>query len=296
MRKLLLKILPKAFIELYKSRKRSAKLKRRKQLEQNNQIITQKQIEEVLMNVGLKSGNVVMLHSSLSKIGFVQNGAETLINAFLQVIGEGGTLTMPAFPAIGFNYDYLKSNPLFNINSTPSKTGIVTEVFRKMKGVKRSLHPTDSVCALGPQSDFITNTHFNQLTPYNANSPFYKLCELNAKIVLLGVDFNSLTNLHTLEDAVDDFKFPVYHPHIFECEMINEKNEQLIMKTKCHDPKWSKQRKCNDLIPLFKNAWFLKETMLGEANFYVIEAKAMHDWMLKNYRDKGITMYTPQGS
>jgi aminoglycoside 3-N-acetyltransferase len=296
MRKLLLKILPKSVIEIYKNRKRQAKLNHRKQLEQNNQIITQGQIEEVLINIGIKSDDVIMLHSSLSKIGFVQNGAETIISAFLKVIGNNGTLVMPAFPAMGYNYDYLQLNPVFNVNSTPSKMGIVTEVFRKMNGVKRSLHPTDSVCALGQRAEFITDSHFNQLTPYNVNSPFYKLCTLNAKIILLGVDFNSLTNLHTLEDAVNNFKFPIYHSHVFECEIVNEKNEKLKVKTKCHDPKWSKQRKCNELISSFKNAGFLKETKLGEANLYVIEAKSMHEWMLKSYIDKGITMYTPQGS
>ncbi|MGZ3899048.1 MAG: AAC(3) family N-acetyltransferase, partial [Bacteroidia bacterium] len=159
----------------------------------------------------------------------------------------------------------------------------------------RSLHPTDSVCALGLQAFELTHSHFGQLTPYNSESPFYKLCVLNAKIVLIGVNLDSLTNLHTLEDAIPGFKYPVYHSKIFECRMINEKGETVVMKTKSHDPKWSKKRKCNELKPLFKEAGFLAEAKIGEANIIIIKAKEMHEWMVKNYVEKGITMYTPHG-
>lgn len=296
MRQLLLKILPNYLIKFYKNYKKGLKNKQRKILEKNNDIITQKHIEEKLIKIGIKDGDIIMLHSSLSKMGLVEGGAQTVINSFLKIIGSAGTLVMPTFPAVGFNIDYLKTKPVFNVLNTPSKMGLITETFRKMNNTKRSLHPTDSVSAFGKEAGYITNSHFDQKTPYNANSPFFKLCELNAKIVLLGVDFNSLTNLHTLEDAVEHFKFPVYHSTIFNCEIINENGEKNIVKTKCHDPKWSRKRKCNELIPLFREAGFLNEEKLGKANIYIIEAKAMHEWMLKNYIDKGITMYTPHGS
>jgi len=295
MRKLLLKILPPRIVEFYKNYKKRSRSKQRELLEKSNNVVSQKDIEEAILKIGITAGDIVMLHSSLSKIGFVKNGAATVINSFINVLGSSGTLVMPAFPAIGFNLDYLRSNPVFDIKNTPSKMGVITETFRKMAGVLRSFHPTDSVCAMGAKAQEITNSHYAQLTPYNSNSPFYKLCRLKAKIILLGVDLNSLTNLHTLEDAEDNFKFPVYHSQIFECEMINEKGEKSVMKTKSHDPKWSKQRKCNELIPLFKAAGFLKEGKLGNASVMLIEADAMHEWMMKSYKEKGITMYTPKG-
>ncbi len=296
MRKLLLKILPQFIIDHFKDNKKRTKSRLRDELKRENKILTKKDIEQFLQNNGIKTGDVIMLNSSLSKIGFVEGAAQSVIDGFLNVIGNTGTLVMPAFPAMGYNYDYLKTDPVFDVKNTSSRMGIITETFRKMKDVKRSLHPTDSVCALGEKADLITNSHYGQITPYNSKSPFYKLCELNAKIILLGVDFNSLTNLHTLEDAVTDFKFPVYHSHIFEIEIINEKNEKRRVKTKVHDPKFSKQRKCNELLPHFKKAGFIKETNLGMAHVMVIEAKPMHDWMVKNYNEKGITMYTPNGN
>ncbi len=296
MRKLLLKILPQTVIDFYKNNKKRSKLKQRETLLKNKQIVTKQEIIQQLHEVGIKHGDIVMLHSSLSKIGYVDGGADTVINALLHTVGEDGTLMMPAFPAIGYNYDYLNTDPVFDVKHTPSKMGIITELFRKRKGVVRSLHPTDSVCAIGKQAYYLTKGHFGQLTPYNSHSPFYRLCELKGKIILMGVDLNSLTNLHTLEDAVDDFKYPVYHTHVFNCKLINDKGEHLEMKTKAHNPVYSKKRKCNELIPHFEKAGFLKHFKVGLADCLLIDAQHMHLSMVKNYIDFGITMYTPNGN
>lgn len=296
MREFLRKILPLSLINFYKKRKKQSRLKERELLLKSNQVVTIGYIVNRLKQIGLHSGDVVMLHSSLSKLGYVENGANSVIDAFKEVIGDNGTLMMPAFPAIGFNYDYLKTNPVFDVTQTPSKMGAITETFRMQNSVLRSLHPTDSVIAIGEHALYLTKDHFGQLTPYNSRSPFYRLCELKGKIILIGVDLNSLTNLHTLEDAVENFKFPVYHEQIFNCRLIDEKGAELIMNTKVHNPVYSKKRQCNALIPHFEKAGFLKHFKIGLADCMLIDAFAMHEWMLKNYFEKGITMYTPNGN
>ena len=296
MRNLLRKILPQSLIDFYKQRKKQSRLKDRESLLKNNQIVTKAEIIQQLKHVGLQSGDVVMLHSALSKMGYVEDGANTVIDAFKEVVGNEGTLMMPAFPAVGFNYDYLNSQPIFDVNQTPSKMGAITETFRKQSNVLRSLHPTDSVIAIGKQAVYLTKDHFGQLTPYNVQSPFYRLCELKGKIVLIGVDFNSLTNLHTLEDAVENFKYPVYHEQQFDCTMLDEGGNKRTMKTKVHNPVYSKKRQCNALIPHFERAGILKHFKIGLADCMLIDAYGMHQWMVKNYLEKGITMYTPNGN
>lgn len=295
MRKFLLNILPKSFIIFYKNNKKRQRLKQREFLISQNKSVTKQHIIDKLKSIGITKGDVVMLHSSLSKIGFVQNGANTLINALMEVIENDGTLVMPAFPAVGFNYDYLKTNPVFNVKETPSKMGIITEVFRKKENVFRSLHPTDSVCAFGKQAEYLVKDHFNQLSPYNKYSPFYKLCQLQGKIILIGVDLNSLTNFHTPEDAIANFEFPVYHKTQFDTDVIDENGVKKTMHTKVHNPEWSKKRKCNDFIVPFENAGFLKKFTLGKAQCMVINANEMHTWLVENYNTKGISLYTPQG-
>ncbi|MGE0567352.1 MAG: AAC(3) family N-acetyltransferase [Bacteroidia bacterium] len=294
MRNLLKIILPKFFINFLKEIKRKSKYKQLDNLREKGEIVSKDSIKKALNSAGIKEGDVLMVHSSLSSLGYVDGGAETVISVLMALIGDKGTLMMPSFPGIGFNYDYLKSNPIFDINQTPSKMGAITEVFRKMNGVKRSFHPTDAVCAFGPQADYLTNDHFNQLTPYNEHSPFRKLELLNGKILLLGTKLEHVTNFHTPEDAIPDFKYPVYANEVLEVKMIDEKGVQHLMKTKVHNKTMSKLRKCNQMEQHFSSAGFYHSFKVGKANCAIIEAKAMHEWLIENYK-KGITMYTPNG-
>lgn len=295
MRKLLRKILPQALIDVYKQGKKRAAARQREELAKNSQAVSAVDIITTLQGQGIHEGDVLMVHSSLRKIGLVEKGADTLINSLVTTLGKEGTLMMPSFPAIGFNYDYLKTKPLFDVRHTPSRMGVVTETFRKRAGVLRSLHPTDPVIALGKEAAYLVKDHFGQMTPYNDNSPFYRLCALNGKILMIGVGLESLTNLHTLEDAVPDFKYPVYHDTLFTTELIDAAGNRQTMQTKVHNPMYSKKRRCNDLLPHFEAAGILKRFRLGLADCLLIDAQAMHAWMLENYNNRGITMYTPQG-
>ena len=131
MRKLLRNILSQRLIDFYKKQKSNSKLNQRQVLKNSNQVVTSQMITDVLKQQGITKGDTIMLHSSLSKLGYVEGGAETVITAFLELVDKDGTLVMPSFPAIGFNYDYLKSNPVFDVLHTPSKMGVITDVFCK---------------------------------------------------------------------------------------------------------------------------------------------------------------------
>ncbi len=274
------------------------KILKKKSLEKkriNNQIITKQQLISDFKKTGIKRGDNIIVHTSLSKMGYVEQGAKTFVDALLEVIGKEGTLLCPCFAHDTFSKYYLDNDPVFDILQSPSKAGAVTEYLRKLNGTKRSLHPTDSACAYGPLADFFTNSHFGQLTPYTKLSPYYKLTEKNGKILNVGVPLNtSCTNLHTLEDAVD-FKFPIYYSKIYDAKLIDESGQKRTMKTKVHDPVFSQKRKPDELIPLFEKEGILKHYTIGEASATLIDAKGLLDVMIKNYNERGVTMYTPHG-
>lgn len=294
MRAVLKYMVPQFILNGYRWVKRQRRAAQLRNDKKNGQILSSAKITETLYQYGIVAGDVVMLHSSLSKLGFVEGGANAVIEGFLKALGGTGTLAMPSFPAMGFNADYLKQHPVFNVQQTPSRMGSITETFRQRTGVIRSWHPTEPVCAWGKHAVYLTEAHHLHETPYHQQSPFYRLCELNAKIILMGVDFNALTNLHTLEDAVNKFKYPVYAPERIPCRIIYPQGE-ITYQAAYHNPVWSKKRQCNALIEGFKTGGFLKIGIMGKATCYIIEAKAMHQWMLTNYIEKGITMYTPNG-
>ena len=295
LKQLALKYAPEFILEWAKKLKKD---QRRKELEfqkKNKLGISKAQLVEDLKKIGIKEGDSVLVHSSMSKIGFVNGGPKTIVDALLEVIGNSGTLLFPTFSAAGRNKTHLEEHPYFDIKNTPSQMGAVTEYFRKLNNVYRSFHPTDSICALGPLAEYYTNSHFGQLTPYNEFSPFRKLCAKNGKILMLGTTLNgACTNLHTLEDAVN-FKFPVYDEKIFEVKMADANGNGSMMKTKVHNPEYSAKRNCDALKPMFEKENVLLNGIIGEADSMLIDANKMLEVMIRNYNEKGVTMYTPYG-
>jgi aminoglycoside 3-N-acetyltransferase len=291
-----IKYLPESLLEWVKKfKKQMRKLKLKKQ-QRNRLWIEKGKLINDLLRIGIKKGDSILVHSSLSKIGFVEDGPRTIIDALTEVVGETGTLLFPAFSATGRSKDYLETNPVFDSVNTISQMGIISEYFRKTNGVLRSFHPTDSVCAKGPLAEYYTNTHYGQLTPYNEYSPFRKLCEKKGKILMLGTTLNgACTNLHTLEDAMD-FKFPVYSEKIYNIKMIDKEGRESTMKTKVHNPEYSAKRNCDALKPMFAKEGVLVDGFIGKAKSMLIDADKMLHVMIKYYNEKGVTMYTPFGS
>jgi aminoglycoside 3-N-acetyltransferase len=294
MREFLKSIAPDFIHKLYQRQNKKRRAKERERLAKQGKIILETDIIEQLRLHGLNSGDVALVHSSLSKLGNVKGGAPTVIRALLEVLGDDGTLAMPSFPALGYTYNYLSTNPSFDVRHTPSQMGIITETFRKIKGVKRSLHPTDPVCAIGKETKFLLKGHSMQLTPYNENSPFYKLITLKGKIVLLGVPLDRVTNFHVPEDLIPNFKYPVYHQKQFLVKVRDEVGIERMIETKSHDPAMSKKRRCNELEPAFIKDGIAKKFKLGDADCMIIDAEKMHNWLMEKYKE-GITVYTPFG-
>jgi aminoglycoside 3-N-acetyltransferase len=98
-----------------------------------------------------------------------------------------------------------------------------------------------------------------------------------------------------LEDAVM-FKFPVYFPKVYEVKMRDATGAIQLMRTKVHDPAFSKKRLPDELIPMFEKDGALVHGTFGEAPVMIVDAKKLFASMVKNYTEKGVTMYTPHGS
>lgn len=286
-------ILPSSLFEFYRTQKKKARNSALRSQKEKGHVFTKEFLVKNFQTIGIEKGDSLLVHSSLSKMGYLENGSDTLIDALLEVIGSTGNLLMPSSPNLLLQLDYVRSNQLFDVQNSPSKLGAITETFRKRSNVLRSLHNTEPVCACGPDAQYLTAGHFQELTPYTQSSPFYRLTELNGKILYIGVTLiNAGTSLHLLEDAVD-FKYPVYFPSVFDLKIKDFKGEIHEVKTKVHNPEYSKKRKCDDLIPLFLKENVCAKVKVGNADSYLFDAKKMFNSMVRNYSEKGITMYTP---
>jgi len=148
--------------------------------------------------LGLDRGDIVLVHSSFKSFGGVEGGPQTVIDALLEVLGEEGTLVMPTF-----NFDFCEQynrsgKGYFDVENTPSKMGILTELVRKMPGAKRSVIPIYSVAVYGKLADKLSSV--NDKNVFGKGSIFGKLHELNAKIMIIGLSYNnSWTFVHYIE-------------------------------------------------------------------------------------------------
>jgi len=175
--------------------------------------ITARRIADDLRKLGVREGDVVLVHSSLSALGWVCGGPQTAVQAMLAAVGESGTLVMPAHsgdwsdPAEWENppvperwiAKIREEMPAFDPALTPTRgMGRIAELFRTFPGTVRSNHPQVSFCANGQEAHRIVAEH--PLTPQLGDgSPLGELYASGAKVLLLGVGYDSCTSLHLAE-------------------------------------------------------------------------------------------------
>jgi aminoglycoside 3-N-acetyltransferase len=175
--------------------------------------LTRSSLAEELGACGLSSGQIVLVHSSLSKLGWIPGGAEAAILAMLDVLGEDGTLMLPthtsdnsdpsdwANPPVPKSWWPLirKHTPPYNPRTTPTRMmGAIPELFRTWPGTIRSAHPVTSFAAHGPLAEHLTSEHLLEEELGN-RSPIGRLYELDGYVLLLGVGHMNNSSIHLAE-------------------------------------------------------------------------------------------------
>ncbi|NLD88254.1 MAG: AAC(3) family N-acetyltransferase [Clostridiales bacterium] len=151
-------------------------------------------IIEGLRSLGLCRGMNIIVHSSLSSLGYVEGGADTVLEALTEIITSDGTILMPSF---NHNAPYDRGE-MFDIRSTPSVCGAITEALRRYEGSERSMNPTHSFVAWGKNAIRYTRDH-QRYDCMGENSPLHRLMQDDGYCLLLGVGYNRNTFHHCVE-------------------------------------------------------------------------------------------------
>lgn len=152
-------------------------------------------LKRCLLDMGMKDGETVLVHSSVKNIGEVLGKADAIIDSLIEYFRDG-LVVMPTLSHSMVN----TAHPRFSVRDTPSCVGALPEIFRKRPGVRRSLHPTHSVAAIGKDAAAFVEGHEKFNTPCARTSPWGRLVDRKAKILFVGTGICCNTLLHGVEE------------------------------------------------------------------------------------------------
>ncbi|MGW4289353.1 aminoglycoside N(3)-acetyltransferase [Streptomyces sp. NPDC004673] len=179
----------------------------------NGPLITRETLAEQLDHLGVKPGEIVLAHSSLSSLGWVNGGAVAVVQGLLDALGPDGTLVVPtqsadlsdpelwhAPPVPPEWWETVRATmPRYDPRTTPSRgVGVIPETVRTWPGARRSAHPHTSFAALGPRAAEITEGHAPDCR-LGERSPLARLERLGARVLLLGSGYAACTSFHLAE-------------------------------------------------------------------------------------------------
>ena len=209
----------------------------------NRRIVLKEDLQKGLRELGIVKGDHVIVHTSLKQLGFVCGGAQVVIEALLEAVGESGTVMMPTQswknldPESGAHWEepkewwqMIRENwPSYDKEITPTNAmGVVAEMFRKWPGAQRSNHPARSFAAKGDKADYLI-AHHDLSDIFGESSPLGKLYQLDGKVLLIGVGHDKNTSLH-LADVRAEYGSKC-NVHESSAMMIDGKREWVTYET-----------------------------------------------------------------
>ncbi len=247
----------------------------------------QQRIAADLFSIGLRPGGVALVHSSLSSLGQVPGGAETVIQGLLQALGPQGTLLMPAL-----SYEHANpAHPHFDVLRTPSNVGIIPETFRTRPGTQRSICPTHSVCGVGPLADVLLGEHHLDDTPCGPRSPYRKLPQHSGQIVFLGCGLRPNTSMHSVEEVVLP---PYLFGRTIAYDVMLADGTHRTQNCRRHDFRGWEQR--YDRLGRLLDGSALRYGTVMAAPVFIVETPAMWEAALAAYRSDLLYFVEPRGA
>ena len=178
-------------------------------------LITPSQLAAGFRTLGLASGQTLLLHASVSAVGWILGGPRVILATLLESIAPGGTLMMLAsWEGNPYRMEQwtaaqraacLAECPVFDPATSPAdhrEMSILAEYLRTWPGAYRSSHPLASFVAVGARASWLTAAQPLRY-PHGRESPLARLCAAGGKVALLGARFSNLTLLHHAEHLAD---------------------------------------------------------------------------------------------
>ncbi|KUO03629.1 aminoglycoside N(3)-acetyltransferase [Streptomyces caeruleatus] len=199
-------------------------------------LVTRGTLGEQLRELGVQSGETLLVHSSLSSLGWVCGGPVAVVQGLLDALGPDGTLVVPSQsgdlsdPAVWSNppvpeewWEAIRATmPAYYPLVTPTRgVGVIPETVRTWPGALRSAHPQTSFAAVGPRAAEVLDGHALDCR-LGERSPLARLEALHARVLLLGAGYDACTGFHLAEYRIPTPLVKVGRPGPAGWEVVTE--------------------------------------------------------------------------
>lgn len=241
-------------------------------------MLTFEQLVDGFRKLGVMEGDTLLVHSSYKSFGEVDGGPATVNRALEAALGtdKDGTLIMPTF-----NFDFNKGEA-WDVRTTPSKMGVLTELVRKDPRAKRVFHPFYSFAILGKHAETLGALRYK--SAYERNSVFGKLRDLDGKIMVIGLSYNnSMTFFHHIEQMEGvDYRFLKQFTGQVTDENGNTYTDTFEMLVRDIDK--GVLTMVDPMGALMEEKGVIKSVKIGEADVKLMKANEVYEFTAREMR------------
>ena len=237
---------------------------------------TKNDIKSQLAQMGIKSDDTVVIHTSFKSVGEVEGGPEAFIDAFCEYLSDGLFL-VPTQTWANVTKDF----PVYDPKTSEPCIGLIPRTAYKRKDGIRSLHPTHSMWAHGKDAEKFVCGEENAETPARVGGAWWKLGEVGAKILLIGVDHGRNTYIHVADEIAGLDDRLVREP--WDVTVIDYSGDAVTHPFRSHDASRTGSLNFNNFEKAFIYHGAQTDGKIGDAYTRVADAAKCRDVLLKIY-------------
>lgn len=263
---------------------------------------TENDLRRILTDeLGVQRGAVVFVHSSTDRLN-LDFSFFRVLPILQELVGSEGTLLFPCTHVRDRAEDYLRRGEVFQVKTAVTTMGVLPEMARRLPDAVRSLHPTNSIVAIGKYAWELTENHIHSVYPCGEESPYFQIMQYGGRIVGLGVTTAKLSFVHCVEDVWRD-RFPVRTrtPEVFPARVIDRDGAEIIVPTVAQSR--VTQSLTNRSVPRFIRRYVppevCRDLRINGVEYFTADARRLYARM-EELAKQGTTIYgrvpLPRGS
>jgi aminoglycoside N3'-acetyltransferase len=243
-------------------------------------------LSDILSALEVRPGGIVYVHSSAE---WIQRGGvdiRTALSELRAALGPDATLVLPALPYSPPLEDFLATSPVVDLQRTPTRAGLLAEIFRRSPETRRTFDPDVSLSVGGPESDWIVGeTPCLGWNPFGPHSPYRRILSAGAYVLGLGVSRNTMGLVHVIDSLfADRYPIDIYCRKTMQATSIDENGQRLVYYRRPVRREVDLNIKPERLVPEGRRRRIFREVQVNGAFFFAWDLQSWKDLAMEHAR------------